>query len=86
MAVLMMLEVPGGTVEQYERANEIMGIKGDADAPEGLISHVAARTDEGIVIADVWASEGDLERFFEERAGAACTITSRKAPAPILPC
>ena len=71
MAVLMMLEVPGGTAEQYERANEIMGIETDDDAPEGLISHVAAQTDDGFLIADVWASEEKLHQFFEERAGAA---------------
>lgn len=71
MAVLMMLEAPGGTLEQYERANELMGITGDDDAPEGLVSHVAAVTENGIVIADVWESEAALETFFEERAGAA---------------
>ncbi len=71
MAVLMMLEVPGGTLEQYERANELMGITGDDDAPKGLVSHVAAVTEDGIVIADVWESEAALETFFEDRAGAA---------------
>jgi heme-degrading monooxygenase HmoA len=71
MSVLMMLEVPGGTIEQYERANEIMGIAGDADTPEGLLYHVAARSEDGIVIADVWRSEDDFERFFSERASAA---------------
>jgi heme-degrading monooxygenase HmoA len=71
MSVLMMLEVPGGTIEQYERANEIMGIAGDGDAPEGLLYHVAGLTDDGIVLADVWRSEEDFERFFSERAAAA---------------
>ncbi len=71
MSVLMMLEVPGGTIEQYERANEIMGIAGDGDAPDGLLYHVAGRSDDGIVIADIWRSEDDFERFFSERASAA---------------
>jgi heme-degrading monooxygenase HmoA len=71
MAVLMMLEVPGGTLEQYERANELMGITEEDNAPEGLISHVAAVTEDGIVIADVWESEALLEKFFEDRARAA---------------
>jgi len=71
VAVLMMLEIPGGTLEQYERANEVMGIQGDDDAPEGLVSHVAAVTEDGILIADVWESETALETFFEERAAAA---------------
>jgi heme-degrading monooxygenase HmoA len=67
MAVLMMLELPGATPDQYDRANEILGIAGDADAPEGLISHAAGLTDEGMVIVDVWDSAESLERFFEER-------------------
>jgi len=71
MAVLMLLGVPGGTVEQYERANELLGISGEDTAPDGLVSHVAAVTEDGIVIADVWDSEAALETFFEERAGAA---------------
>jgi heme-degrading monooxygenase HmoA len=64
MAVLMMLEVPGGTVEQYERVNEILGVDSDS-APEGLLYHVAGASEDGLVVADVWRSEEDLERFFE---------------------
>ena len=71
MAVLMLLEIPGGTIDQYQRAREIMGISSDDDSPEGLISHVAARSEDGIVIADVWRSEEDVEKFFSEQAGPA---------------
>src|SRR6478672_10943845 len=71
MAVLMITEVPGGTTDQYEKVNEIMGIAGDEDAPDGLIQHVAARSDDGVVSVDVWESQEALDRFFEERLGAA---------------
>jgi hypothetical protein len=71
MAILMLMDVPGGTVEQYERTNEILGIHGDSDAPEGLISHLCAVTDDGVMIADVWDSEESLHRFFEGGLGAA---------------
>jgi hypothetical protein len=71
MAVLMMLDFDGMSVEQYEQVNESMDIRGDEDAPDGLISHTAALTDNGIMIVDVWESEESLERFFEERLGAA---------------
>jgi heme-degrading monooxygenase HmoA len=71
MSVLMVMESPGATAEEYERANEIMGIRGDEDAPDGLIQHVAAIDDGGLVIADVWESEDALQRFFDERLGAA---------------
>ena len=40
MAVLMTLEVPGGTTAKYDRTNEILGIAGEHDAPPGLITHV----------------------------------------------
>jgi len=70
MAVLMMLELPGATPEQYDRANEILGIAGDEDAPDGLISHAAGLTDEGMVIVDVWDSPESLEQFFEGRSVA----------------
>lgn len=71
MAVLMIMEARGATPEQYERTNELMGMRGDEDAPDGLIQHVAAIDDDGLVIADVWESEDALKRFFDERLGAA---------------
>lgn len=71
MPILMVLDVPGATLEQYDRTNEIVGIRGDADAPDGLISHAVGATDDGLLIADVWESEEAFGRFFEERLGAA---------------
>src|SRR3954471_12035358 len=71
MPVLMVMEAPGATADQYERANEIMGIGGDADAPEGLIEHVAAIDESGVLIVDLWESEEALGRFFDERLGKA---------------
>jgi hypothetical protein len=71
MAVLMIMEAPEATPEEYERTNEIMGLNGDEDAPDGLIEHVAAFDDHGLLIADVWESEEAIGRFYEERLGAA---------------
>jgi len=71
MAIVMMLEVPGGTIEQYEQANEIMGIHGDENAPDGLLGHVAAKTEDGVLIVDVWESQEHLDTFFRERLGDA---------------
>lgn len=67
----MMLEFDGYTVEQYEQVNESMGIEGDEDAPDGLISHVCAITDGGVAVTDVWESQEALDRFFESRLGEA---------------
>jgi hypothetical protein len=65
MAILMMMESPQGTIEEYERTNEILGIRSDEDAPEGLIQHVAASDGNGLLIADIWESTEAFERFYE---------------------
>jgi heme-degrading monooxygenase HmoA len=71
MAVLMLLEVPGATLDHYERVNEIMGVHGDDDAPEGLISHAVGHDGDALVIADVWESPEDMQRFVEGSLGRA---------------
>jgi heme-degrading monooxygenase HmoA len=71
MAVLMILEWPDTPAETYERVNEVMGIQGAGDAPDGLIEHIAALDGDDIVICDVWESREALEAFFENRLGDA---------------
>jgi hypothetical protein len=67
MSVLMLLELPGATTEQYNQLNEAMGIHGDEDAPEGLVHHVVGSDDDGLTIVDVWESDEALGRFVEGR-------------------
>jgi heme-degrading monooxygenase HmoA len=67
MSVLMLLEMPGATIEQYEQVNEAMGIGDDANPPEGLVEHVLGVSDDGLIVADVWESEEALGRFVEQR-------------------
>ncbi len=86
MAILMVLEVEGATEDDYRAINEHMGTRGDEDAPDGLVSHVAGRTENGMLAVDVWQSEEALTRFFEERAGAAFAARGFEPGAPtILP-
>ena len=75
MAVMMVMDTPEGTIEQYEQTNEIMGLRGDEDAPEGLIQHVAATDGNGLLIVDVWESEETFGRFYEEKLGPALEQT-----------
>src|SRR5581483_6960557 len=74
----------GATEEQYHGANDQMGIRTNADAPDGLISHVAARTDDGVLVVDVWESEEKLGRFFDERLGAALAANGIDAGEPTI--
>jgi len=49
--------------EDYERLTAVLG----DEVPEGLIVHVAGRTDSGFRIIDVWESREAWERFRDER-------------------
>ena len=81
MAIVMVLEVPGASTEQYDQVNEAIGVYSSADAPDGLISHVCAVTDKGLVICDVWSSPGGVGvvHRVQDRAGDA---ESRAVPRP----
>jgi hypothetical protein len=89
MAVMMIMDAPEGTTDQYDRTNEIMGLRGDEDAPEGLIQHVAASDGNGLLIVDVWESEDAFGRFYEQRLGPALeqsgVAASAGDPRPPLP-
>jgi hypothetical protein len=71
MAVMMRLEIPGGTTAQYDRVNEILAANGEDTAPDGLVQHVCGATGDGIVVIDIWDSEESLKSFTGERLLAA---------------
>ena len=85
MSILMLIEEPGVSTDTYDRVNVLAGVQSDGDAPDGLISHTCAVGADGVVIADVWASEAALQRFFEERLGAALAQAGVEATPRILP-
>jgi heme-degrading monooxygenase HmoA len=71
MPILMIMDIEGATAEQYDGVDELLGGLTPENAPAGLISHAAAVTDTGVMVADVWESAEDLQRFFDEKLGAA---------------
>lgn len=74
MAIAILFEVPGGTQAQYEQvANAVLP---DGRLPEGMQSHLAAPSENGWLVLEVWDSAEAAQRFFEgplrpelERAG-----------------
>jgi hypothetical protein len=69
MAVGVVLEFEGATLDQYDQVIERMGFTpGGAGAPGGIFHWVTA-TDDGIRVTDVWESREQFERFAEERIG-----------------
>ena len=65
MAIGMMLNIPGGTKEQYEQLNQAAfgNPQGPTEAPPGLIIHTAGATADGWRIFDVWESKDAFEQF-----------------------
>ena len=69
MAVAVILDFPGATLEQYDQVVELMGFtKGGAGAPGGLF-HWVTKADDGIRVVDVWESREIFERFAQEKIG-----------------
>ncbi len=64
MAIVASFNIPGMTADQYDRVAQELEAKG-AEAPEGRIFHVAAPTDTGWLVVDVWESEEHFGRFGE---------------------
>jgi hypothetical protein len=69
MPVLMHVDLPGITPEQYDRVTEILNL--EADPPKGGIVHIAAFDDSGLHVTDVWETREDFGRFAQERLGPA---------------
>jgi len=82
MAILMIVELPGVTPVTYQSINESMGIHGDDDAPEGLVSHLASATDDGMLVIDVWESKEALDGFVGERLAPALAAAGVEAVQP----
>ena len=77
MAVAMMIENPHGSQEIYDRIRELIGL----ERPAGGIFHLAGPSPEGgWRVIEVWESEEDAQRFFEERVMPAAEAVGAPAP------
>jgi hypothetical protein len=65
MTVALILDFPGGTIEQYHEVVERMHLDGRM-APGGLF-HAAGSYDGGLRVIDVWEDTAHFERFRDEQ-------------------
>ena len=68
MAVGLIVDFEGGTLEQYDQTVEKMGFSDGNLAPGGVF-HWVAKTDDGFRVVDVWESQADFDKFAEETLG-----------------
>ena len=65
MAIVWLMEWDGITPEQYDRLRERVDWEGDV--PDGLHFHVAAFSDKGLVLTEVWESPDHVQPFMDGR-------------------
>jgi hypothetical protein len=79
MAVAMIVDNPHGSREVYDRIRELIGLEGAA----GGICHLAGPSPQGgWRVVEVWESEQDAKRFYEERVRPAAEAVGAAAPPP----
>lgn len=65
MAVAMFMKWPGVTAEQYDTIMSRLEL--DVNPAAGSVLHLAAITEEGLEVCDVWQTELAFEGFFVHR-------------------
>jgi hypothetical protein len=66
MAFAVIAEIPGGTLEQYDKVSEALGLKDENSASPGLVIHLAGLAGDGLVVIDVWESREAYETHLAE--------------------
>jgi hypothetical protein len=69
MAVAIIMEFDGSTLEQYDQINKRMGLTPGGPGPEGSISHWATATDNGLQVTDAWESREQFDAFARNKIG-----------------
>ncbi len=65
MALLMTVDVPGMTQDQYEGL--VFPVTDDVRQAPGFVLHVGYPTDGGWAVAEVWDSRETFDKWYEER-------------------
>src|SRR5262249_48246391 len=83
MAVGVVLEFEGATLDQYDQVVERMGMTGATEGVPGGLFHCVTATDNGIRITDVWESREILEKVAQEQLGPQTQAAGFPAPPQI---
>ena len=69
MAIAVIIDLAGATLEQYDQLIERMGFRKGGAGPPGLLFHWVTKSDDGIRVVDVWEDRERFERFSQDTAG-----------------
>ncbi len=62
MALAVMTEVEGGTLEQYDRVDEAVRSATGEEVSPGLLAHFAGVSDGRLFVVDIWESREAYDR------------------------
>jgi hypothetical protein len=69
MAVAVVIDFEGGTLDQYDQVVERMGLTAGGAGPPGSLFHWATATDGGFRVTDVWETREQFDQFAQESIG-----------------
>ncbi len=70
MAIGVVMDFRGATLEQYDQVMQKMGLdRSDSDMPSNGLFHWVCATDDGIRVTDVWETREAFEKFAQEQIG-----------------
>ena len=69
MAVGVVMDFEGGTLDQYDQVVGAMGLSPGGPTPPGALFHWVTETDSGVRVTDVWESQAAFEAFAQEQIG-----------------
>jgi hypothetical protein len=69
MAVAIIMDFPGGTLDQYDQVIGKMGLEPGGDTPDGALFHWVTQTPDGLRIVDVWETQEAFDQFAAEQIG-----------------
>jgi hypothetical protein len=78
--VAIIMDFPGGTLEQYDQVTEKMGLEPGGPGPEGAHFHWVTATDDGIRVVDVWETQEQFDQFAAEQIGPASQEVGMPGP------
>src|SRR3954454_6109474 len=78
MAIGVIIEFPGGTIEQYEAVTRELDARNNP--PAGNLFHAAGQAEGVLRLIEVWESQEALDAFVRDRLGAALRAVGTPEP------
>ena len=69
MAVGVVMDFDGATIDQYDEILKLMKLKAGGPAPSGCLFHWVTKTDKGMRVTDVWQTREQFDKFAQDQIG-----------------